>query len=87
MLKWDIYMKLYTLGLNKEKLLKFIPNNFKRDGILTILKGLYSSLSDYIKESEKTSNTKVRYIQIIDEEHDLCITINVCKLKKIKDYN
>lgn len=80
-------MKLYALGSSKEWLLKLIPNNFKRDSILTILSGLYSSLSDYIKESEKTSNTKVRYIQIIDEEHDLCITINVCKLKKIKDYN
>lgn len=80
-------MKLYTLNLNKERLIKLIPNNFKRDSILTILKGLYSSLFDYIKESEKLSNEKVKYIQIIDEENDLCITINVCKLKKIKDYN
>ncbi|MCA9496652.1 MAG: hypothetical protein KC589_06915 [Nanoarchaeota archaeon] len=80
-------MKLYTLNLNKERLIKLIPNNFKRDSILTILKGLYSSLFDYIKESEKLSNEKVKYIQIIDEENELNITINVCKLKKIKDYH
>lgn len=79
-------MKLYALGSNKELLLKLIPNNFKRDSILTILNGLYSSLSDYIKESEKTGN-KAKYIQIIDAENDLNININICKLKKIKDYH
>lgn len=79
-------MKLYAIGSSKERLLKLIPNNFKRDSILTILNGLYSSLSDYIKETEKTGN-KVKYIQIIDEENNLDITINVCKLKKVKEYN
>lgn len=79
-------MKLYALGSSKEWLLKLIPNNFKRDSILTILNGLYSSLSVYIKEAEKTGN-KVKYIQIIDEENDLNITINVCKLKKVKEYH
>lgn len=79
-------MKLYALGSSKESLMKLTPNNFKRDSILTILNGLYSSLSSYIKEAEKTGN-KVKYIQIIDEENDLNITINVCKLKKVKEYH